>query len=129
MPKDVLFVCKSCNSVHSDDVDYDKAEGAVLLNQLLELHQHCSEQDTLDIREVGCLWTCSRPCSAAFSAPDKATYLFTNVPATAAEALLQFGQLYQASKDGNIPWKQFPEVLQSAEVAKIPSLIFEEVDS
>ncbi|WP_316432318.1 DUF1636 family protein [Leptolyngbya sp. NK1-12] len=38
------------------------------------------------------------------------------------EALLQFGQLYLTSKDGNIPWKQFPEVLQVTEIAKIPSV-------
>ncbi|NJL55598.1 DUF1636 domain-containing protein, partial [bacterium] len=108
MSRHALFICKSCNSVHSDNIDYDKAEGAILLNQVLGLHQNGLHSDNLEIREVGCLWTCSRPCSVAFSAPGKATYLFTNVPATAAEALLQFGQLYQASKDGNIPWKQFP---------------------
>ncbi|WNZ26122.1 DUF1636 domain-containing protein [Leptolyngbya sp. NK1-12] len=121
MSKHVLFICKSCNSIHSKEIDYEKAEGTVLLNQLLDLHQHWFDRDELEIRAVGCLWTCSRPCSVAFSAPDKATYLFTNVPATAAEALLQFGQLYLTSKEGDIPWKQFPEVLQSTEVAKIPS--------
>ncbi|QYO67462.1 DUF1636 family protein [Leptolyngbya sp. 7M] len=120
MSRHILFVCKSCNSVHSDDIDYEKADGANLLNQLLNLHQDWMHRDALEIREVGCFWTCSRPCSIAFSAPDKATYLFTKVPATEAEALLQFGQLYLASKDGNIPWKQFPESLQSMEVAKVP---------
>jgi predicted metal-binding protein len=125
MSKYILFVCKSCNSVHSDDVDYEKSEGAVLLNQLLDLHQDWLNRDELEIREVGCLWTCSRPCSVAFSGTNKATYLFTKVPATEAKALLHFGQLYLASKDGNIPWKQFPEVLQSVEVAKIPSIISE----
>jgi predicted metal-binding protein len=120
MSNHILFVCKSCNSVHSDEVNYEKAEGAILLDQLLDLHQNRSQQDELEIRAVGCLWTCSSPCSAAFSGTDKATYLFTKVPSTAAEALLQFGELYLNSKDGNIPWKQFPEVLQSVEIAKIP---------
>ncbi|NJL57515.1 DUF1636 domain-containing protein [bacterium] len=121
MPNHVLFVCKSCNSVHSDEVDYEKAEGAVLLNQLRGLYQNGSHRDQLEIKPVGCLWTCSRPCSIAFSVTDKATYLFTNVPATGAEALLQFGELYVNSQNGDISWKQFPEVLQSTEVAKIPS--------
>jgi predicted metal-binding protein len=39
-----------------------------------------------------------------------------------SKALLQFGQLYLNSKAGDVPRKQFPEVLQSAEVAKIPAL-------
>lgn len=120
MPKHILFVCKSCNSVHSDEVDYDKAEGAILLQQLLHLHQDWSDRDEFEIRAVGCLWTCSNPCSVAFSGVDKATYLFTKVPSTEAAALLQFGERYLHSKAGDVPWKQFPEVLQSAQVAKIP---------
>jgi len=119
--KHILFVCESCNSVHSDDVNHEKSEGATLLNQLHHLHQNGAHQDELEIKPVGCLWTCDHPCSVAFSAPAKATYLLTNVPAAEAEALLQFGTLYHHSKDGNIPWKQFPEALQSTEVAKIPS--------
>nr|RNJ67505.1 MAG: DUF1636 domain-containing protein [Leptolyngbya sp. IPPAS B-1204] len=123
MSQHTLFICKSCNSVHSDDVDYEKAEGAVLLNQLQDMHQEWPDRDRLEIRSVGCLWTCDHPCAAAFSGPDKATYLFTKVPTEqGAEALLQFGELYLNSKAGNIPWKQFPEALQSAAVAKIPSI-------
>jgi predicted metal-binding protein len=122
VPNHVLFVCKSCNSVHSDDVDYEKSDGANLLNRLLSLHQNWTHQDELEIRAVGCLWTCDRPCAVAFSAPNKATYLFTKVPSDTAEALLQFSEVYLNSKAGDIPWKQFPEVLQSAEVAKVPSL-------
>jgi predicted metal-binding protein len=121
MSKHFLFVCKSCNSTHSGETNYEKSEGATLLNQVKTLYQEHSYSDELDIQVVGCLWTCDRPCAVAFSAPDKATYLFTKVPSTEAEALLQFGQHYLASDDGDIPWKQFPEVLQSAEVAKIPS--------
>lgn len=121
MSKHILFVCKSCN-VHSDDVDYKTAEGAVLLNQLLDLHQDWVHQNELEIHPVGCLWTYSSPCSVAFSGANKATYLFTKVPPTEAEALLQFGTLYLNSKAGDVPWKLFPESLQSMEVAKIPSV-------
>jgi len=120
--KHVLFICKSCNSVHSEDVDYERSEGATLLNQLRNLHQNGSHQNELEIKPVGCLWTCDHPCSAAFSATGKATYLFTHVPATATTALLQFGELYRNSHNGDIPWKQFSEALQSAPVAKIPSV-------
>jgi predicted metal-binding protein len=121
MSKHVLFVCKSCNSTHSEETNYEKSEGATLLNQVKTLHQEHSYSDELDIQVVSCVRTFERPCAVAFSAADKATYLFTKILSTAAAALLQFGQLYLTSKDGNIPWKQFPEVLQSAEVAKIPS--------
>jgi predicted metal-binding protein len=116
----VLFVCKSCNSVHFDDVDYEKSDGVSLLNQAKELQQAEFPQSELEIQSVGCLWTCDRPCAVAFSAPSKPTYLFAKVPSSAANALLQFGELYRSSKNSDIPWKQFPKILQSASVAKIP---------
>jgi len=123
MSQHILFVCKSCKVKTEQSQTSDLPDGTKLLNQLQTLHHTLPHQEAdLEIREVGCLWTCSHPCSVAFSAPDKATYLFTNVPATAAKTLLQFGQLYLTSKDGNIPWKQFPEALQSATVAKVPSI-------
>lgn len=51
-------------------------------------------------------------------------YLFTNnVPTDeTAAALLQFGELYLKSKTGNIPWQQFPQVLQEVSIAKIPTM-------
>jgi len=129
MTNSILFICKSCNAGHNDAVDYDQSAGATLLQQLTQLQPSNSPSPALEIREVGCLWTCDHPCAVAFSAPSKATYLFTKVPATAASALLTFGTLYRDSKNGDIPWKQFPEVLQSAEVAKIPSLLMREEKS
>lgn len=64
---------------------------------------------------------CSRACVVSVSAPGKATYLFTDLPlADSAAALLQFGELYRNSHNGDIPGQQFTEVLPSVEVAKIP---------
>ena len=121
MTKPILFVCKSC---HPDEErpENQPADGAQLLDRLNRLSAEQFPLNELEIQPVGCLWTCDHPCSVAFCAPNKATYLFTNVPATAATALLQFGALYRTSKDGDIPWKQFPEVLQSTSVAKIPAV-------
>lgn len=122
MANHCLFICKSCNSTHSKAIDYEKSEGASLLNQVTALQQTQACSNELEIRSVGCLWTCDDPCAVAFSASEKATYLFTKVPATAASALLEFGELYSSSKNGDIPWKQFPQALQSTSVAKIPAV-------
>jgi len=115
MPKHILFVCKSCNNAAHKRIK--PSQGAQLLEQLNTFQ---SQDSSITIQPVDCLWMCSRACVIAFSAPGKATYLFTNIPTTAAADLLTFGTLYHHSKDGNIPWKQFPEALQSAQVAKIP---------
>jgi predicted metal-binding protein len=39
-----------------------------------------------------------------------------------APALLEFGKRYLNSNTGDIPWKEFPEALQSASIAKIPAV-------
>ena len=122
MSKYILFVCKSCNAKSDQDHTSETPDGTKLLDQLQTFHQTWPHQADLEIREVSCLWTCSSPCAVAFSAPDKATYLFTQVPATESEALLQFGEYYLASKNGDIPWKHFPEALRTVSIAKIPYL-------
>jgi predicted metal-binding protein len=49
--------------------------------------------------------------------------LFTKLPTDeTAPALLQFGDRYLGSTIGDMPWKQFPEALQSASIAKIPTV-------
>ncbi len=123
MSKPILFICQSCRlSDHNDDnTDNHPSDGAVLLNQLLTLHQQWSRQSELEIQPVGCLWTCRQPCAVALQSADKCTYLFTHLPPSeSAEALMQFSELYLDSKDGNVPWKQIPDVLKTETIARIP---------
>lgn len=115
------LTCKSCNAKSENKQDQKQPDGAALLNQLLVLHQDWSRQSELEIQAVGCLWTCSHPCAVALSSTNKFTYLFTNLPLSeSAAALLQFGEHYLDSDDGNVPWGKFPEVLKSAALAQVP---------
>lgn len=118
-----LLVCKSCNRSSEELPENQVADGTRLIEQLNALSAEQPQCKDLRIQPVGCLWTCSSPCAVAFSAPGKPTYLFTNVPTDeTAAALLQFGELYLNSKTGNIPWQQFPQVLQEVSIAKIPTM-------
>lgn len=73
-----------------------------------------------------CLWTCDHPCVVALSSSQKSTYVLANIPVTedavgeAAKALLHLSEHYLDSQDGSIPWKQFPDILQTNIVARIP---------
>jgi len=127
MTKTVLFVCQSCRANHSDSDDRPP-EGAFLLEHLRNLYQDWSRRSQLEIQSVGCLWTCDHPCAIALSSPEKSTYILAKVPVTedsikdTAEAVLCLSQLYLDSRDGTVPWKQFPEVLQTDIIARIPPL-------
>ncbi len=45
-----------------------------------------------------------------------------------AEAVLQLSECYLNNKRGNIPWKQFPEILKTDFVVRIPSSDFSDSD-
>jgi predicted metal-binding protein len=116
MSKPVLFVCKSCN--RSSQEDLEPSEGACLLERLNELNEN-----KFIIRPVGCLWMCERACVVALSASDRYTYLFTDLPVKESpEALLELADLCLDRQGKPIPYKKFPQVLKSANIARIPPL-------
>jgi predicted metal-binding protein len=122
MVKPTLFVCESCRLTESQENNRIPV-GEQLLSCLLEQYQNWPRQSELFIQPVGCLWTCNRPCTVSFTAPNKPTYLFMGLPvADSAAALLQFSELYLNSSDGDIPWSKFPEVLKSGEIGRVPPL-------
>jgi predicted metal-binding protein len=120
MSNSTLLVCQSCRLSDQDD-ENSLADGALLLNQLLTLHQQSSRQAELEIQPVSCLLTCRQPCAVALQSANKCTYLFTHLPLLeSAEALIQFSELYLDSQDGNVPWKKIPEILKTNTIARIP---------
>lgn len=116
MIKPILFICKSCNTVSKKDSEL--SAGADLLSRLNKLNR-----DKITIQEVGCLWMCERACVAALSAGDGFTYLFTDLPAKESpEALLELAQLCFNNQSKSIPYKEFPQVLKSSNIARIPAI-------
>ncbi len=127
MSKAILFVCQACRFDHTDASSEQPSEGAKLLTHLQALHPTWLLLSALEIQPVECLWTCDHPCVIALSSPQKSTYMLASVPVVdaveqTAAAVLELSQLYLNSKDGTIPWKQFPEVLQTDIIARIPPL-------
>ena len=114
MSKPILFICKSCNAVSNPDLE--PSLGTCLLNRLQEL-----DRGLFEIRAEECMWMCEQACVAAISASDRPTYLFTDLPLQdSAEALLKFAELYRERQGKTIPFKTFPQVLQSVTIARIP---------
>lgn|GEM_PF-645961 len=128
MSKHKLLVCKSCHRSSEELADGQIADGSILLEQLNTLSKTgCNEQlqsELLEIEPVECLWACSRGCVVAVNSAKKPTYLFADISPeeNAITALLDFMKLYIKSSKGVIAWKNFPEILQPAIVAVIPSV-------
>jgi predicted metal-binding protein len=72
---------------------------------------------------VECLSVCRRPCTVAFSAPGKWTYVYGDLSAEgAAPVLAEAARLYAAAPDGLIPWKLRPDPVKRGVVARVPPL-------
>lgn len=112
-----IHVCISCRAAGEPD---DAARpGARLLGDLLAR----SGDGAAAIVPVECLSVCKRPCTVAFSAPGKWTYVYGDLPPdSAADTILAGAALYAAAADGIIPWKLRPDALKKGVVARIPPL-------
>ena len=117
MTKYIFFVCESCRLEQEES----EPAGTTLLKALQEKHQNWSRNNEFEVRGVGCLCTCDRPCVLAMAGTNKLTYLFANLPAhDIADALLQLGDLYAENDRGSVPNYKLPEILQVGRVARIP---------
>lgn len=112
-----LYVCTTCRDP-SAPLD-DARPGSRLLAALSTL----PGDPLVDIVPVECLSVCKRPCTVAFAASGKWTYVFGDLaPDTGAATIHAGARLYAEAKDGIIPWKLRPDVLKKGVVSRTPPL-------
>lgn len=75
------------------------------------------------VRPSECLSVCKRPCTVAVSHPEGYTFLFGDLDGEeAARGLAEFARRYVEAPHGFVPWRERPEVLRRAIVARVPPL-------
>lgn len=78
------------------------------------------------IEGTACMAGCSRPCTVAFSATGKTTYLFGDIHGDEdVEALINFARLYSARADGMSHSPERPAQLRNKTLARVPAAIIE----
>jgi predicted metal-binding protein len=116
MAETTIYVCTTCRL--PDDTSEPRA-GAKLLAALQNSLNETN--DSIRLEGVECLSVCKRPCTVAFSAPGKWTYVYGDFSSeTAPETILAGAALYSAAEDGLIPWKMRPDALKKGVVARLP---------
>ncbi|MDE1992115.1 MAG: DUF1636 domain-containing protein, partial [Rhizobiaceae bacterium] len=71
-----------------------------------------------------CMAGCTRPCTVAFQATAKATYLFGDIEGEAdIGALVSFAHLYRDRPDGLTREAERPKTLGGKTLARIPAAI------
>ena len=120
-PPMTLYVCTTCrDALHSAA---GPCAGARLYANIVAAHDVAGDSAAVSVVPVECLSVCKRTCAVSFAAPGKWTYVFGDLPAeTAAALVLSAARLYRDAPDGIIPWKQRPEALKKGAVARVPPL-------
>ena len=116
MAETTIYICTTCRL--PDDTS-EPRPGAKLLAELENSLKKTN--DSIRLEGVECLSVCKRPCTVAFSAPGKWTYVYGDFSSeTAPETILAGAALYSAAEDGLIPWKMRPDALKKGVVARLP---------
>lgn len=115
MPSDVtVFVCRTCGTPGRED---PQGEG----NKLAEMLADAAPAG-VRVQKVKCMGGCEQPCTVAFSAPGKFSYLYGKLQATAnhVAALLAQARLYAASPDGTVLKAARPDPLKETVLFRLP---------
>ena len=119
----VIYVCTTCRKP-GDPADVPRP-GASLAAATVEAGQHAD----IMVRPMRCLGNCNRGCSAAMRSANAWTYVFGDLNADDAHALIQGARLLANSADGLMPWRGRPEVLKRGLIARVPPIDFFEEES
>lgn len=80
--------------------------------------------EAFEISGVACMAGCARPCTVAYHATHKATYLFGDIdPETDIDDLVTFARQYGALEDGWCASGERPGKLRNSTLARVPAAV------
>jgi predicted metal-binding protein len=108
-----IIVCTRCR---------DPLSGAALAETLIPKLQAASREGCFVVETVACMAGCERPLAVAFRAEGKASFLFGDIePDRDADALTEFGAIYDSLLDGWCNEGRRPAALKGKTLARIPA--------
>jgi predicted metal-binding protein len=114
-----ILVCKACKHFGSAC-----APGFALLKKLRAAVAAANLGADFEVTGTACLAGCSRPCTVAWRATGKATWLFGDIdPDEPIEDLIAFSRLYAKLDDGWCSGADCPPRLCETTLARIPAAI------
>lgn len=112
-----VFVCTSCRTSIPGDLP-----GRALI-EAVDARLRAQANATVSVQAVECLAVCKRPCTIAFSASGKWTYVVGDLdPTQHADDLVSMSLKYAASQDGIVPWRERPQIFRKGTISRIPPL-------
>ena len=116
-----IHVCTVCRRVREDLADGYDQPGLDLAEALTG---RLAGTEGISVLAVECLAVCKRPCTVAFAADGKWTYLVGDLDTqTHLDDIVGAARSYAASANGIIPWKERPQPFRKGVVARVPPLV------
>lgn len=114
-----IFVCTSCR--HNDSDFRPGFELIAKLREALTCALPVAGND-FEVSGIACMAGCSRPCTVAYRANEKATYLFGDIdPETDIDDLVAFARQYRVLANGWCNSADRPGKLRRSALARIPA--------
>lgn len=125
--KHAIFVCQSYAGNWQNGRQVGNSGGYLLHQELMAQFQDYPLATEFQVKAVGCLGACSRPCAIAFAAVGKSTYLFgdlshSDAVAEVAQSILGCASLYHSKPDGVMKWAERPERFKQGVIGIVPSI-------
>ncbi len=122
MAQETLLVCILCRFSQAEARQAGLSEGQALCDHLKEGLKTSSEA-CIRLLPVRCMGACSHACTAAFMAPNKLTFILSQLsPTDSIPDLLEFSRQYIAASDGKVPYKDRPAIVKQNIHAVLPPL-------
>lgn len=114
-----LIACATCGSAERET--HGSTRGERLLAELTRAHDPGASPIALS--SVRCLWACTRSCAVHVRAPGRPSYVLCGFEPDEASAkgLLEWAALYAASRDGAVPFKQWPAAVKGHFLCRVPA--------
>jgi len=118
----VIYVCVTCR--RAGEPEAEPRPGALLAAAT----ERAADGTEVEVRRLRCLANCTRGPSAAMRCNGSWTYVFGGLDTVNAGALIEGAKLLAGASDGILPWRERPEILKRALIARIPPIDFVESD-
>ena len=113
-----VFVCVSCKQ---DDTQSPRP-GVRAARDAVAAEVSARGLD-LQVTPVECLSVCKRPCTIAFAAEGKWTYVIGDLEAgTHVDDIVTGAERYAASTNGIVPWRERPVPVRRGVLARVPPM-------
>lgn len=117
-----IIVCTTCR--HKAAACAPGLELIEKLRAAIALAERSGAAPDFSVSGIACMAGCTRPCTVAFRASGKATYLFGDVdPKDDIDALVDFASQFEATSDGWTKASERPAALADKTLARIPAAI------